>query len=203
MEQWNSVFDNRGSMTLALRTEHPSFPNMGIRPRAGPGEGAFVYVYCLRQKDYEIVSPECGELRILRYNSGRHDSTSMIFGRQITAVEAEVKYKFRLQTARSIAGTPRGAQSQHTDGDPPNGWAARFQTQRLDAPPQRLLPPDIAREDVWDRIWHAAIGDRTRGRLGDLAPIFFAPLYAGHAVSRGIYRDAYPEKFRIPMMHIP
>ncbi|KAI8486616.1 hypothetical protein Bbelb_355910 [Branchiostoma belcheri] len=41
-------------------------------------------------KDYEIVSPECGELRILRYNSGRHDSTSMIFGRQITAVEAEV-----------------------------------------------------------------------------------------------------------------
>ncbi|KAI8494013.1 hypothetical protein Bbelb_283600 [Branchiostoma belcheri] len=48
-------------------------------------------------KDYEIVSPECGELRILRYNSGRHDSTSMIFGRQITVVEAEVKYKFRLQ----------------------------------------------------------------------------------------------------------
>ncbi|KAI8496642.1 hypothetical protein Bbelb_252970 [Branchiostoma belcheri] len=51
---------------------------------------------CLRQKDYEIVSPECGELRILRYNSGRHDSTSMIFGRQITAVKAEVKYKFWL-----------------------------------------------------------------------------------------------------------
>ncbi|KAI8492549.1 hypothetical protein Bbelb_295900, partial [Branchiostoma belcheri] len=48
-------------------------------------------------KDYEIVSPECGELRILRYNSGRHDSTSMIFGRQITFVEAEVKYKFRLR----------------------------------------------------------------------------------------------------------
>ncbi|KAI8488175.1 hypothetical protein Bbelb_340240 [Branchiostoma belcheri] len=48
------------------------------------------------RKDYEIVSPECGELRILRYNSGRHDSTSMIFGRQITAVEAEVKYKFWL-----------------------------------------------------------------------------------------------------------
>ncbi|KAI8513378.1 hypothetical protein Bbelb_100170 [Branchiostoma belcheri] len=55
---------------------------------------------CLRQKDYEIVSPECGELRILRYNSGRHDSTSMIFGRQITAVEAEVKYKFRLHCDR-------------------------------------------------------------------------------------------------------
>ncbi|KAI8512950.1 hypothetical protein Bbelb_095890 [Branchiostoma belcheri] len=50
-----------------------------------------------RGKDYEIVSPECGELRILRYNSGRHDSTSMIFGRQITPVEAEVKYKFRLR----------------------------------------------------------------------------------------------------------
>ncbi|KAI8482459.1 hypothetical protein Bbelb_397790 [Branchiostoma belcheri] len=49
------------------------------------------------RKDYEIVSPECGDLRILRYNSGRHDSTSMIFGRQITAVEAEVKYKFRLR----------------------------------------------------------------------------------------------------------
>ncbi|KAI8507103.1 hypothetical protein Bbelb_155420, partial [Branchiostoma belcheri] len=49
------------------------------------------------QKDYEIVSPECGELRILQYNSGRHDSTSMIFGRHITAVEAEVKYKFRLR----------------------------------------------------------------------------------------------------------
>ncbi|KAI8497997.1 hypothetical protein Bbelb_239410 [Branchiostoma belcheri] len=49
------------------------------------------------KKDYEIVSPECGELRILRYNSGRHDSTSMIFGRQITAVEAKVKYKFRLR----------------------------------------------------------------------------------------------------------
>ncbi|KAI8497080.1 hypothetical protein Bbelb_250290 [Branchiostoma belcheri] len=49
------------------------------------------------KKDYEIVSPECGELRILRYNSGRHDSTSMIFGRHITAVEAKVKYKFRLQ----------------------------------------------------------------------------------------------------------
>ncbi|KAI8516189.1 hypothetical protein Bbelb_070020 [Branchiostoma belcheri] len=49
------------------------------------------------QKDYEIVSPECGELRILRYNSGRHDSTSMIFGRQITAVEAEVKNKFWLR----------------------------------------------------------------------------------------------------------
>ncbi|KAI8520610.1 hypothetical protein Bbelb_003640 [Branchiostoma belcheri] len=48
-------------------------------------------------KDYEIVSPECGELRILRHNSGRHDSTSMIFGRQITAVEAEVKYKFWLR----------------------------------------------------------------------------------------------------------
>ncbi|KAI8516968.1 hypothetical protein Bbelb_055490 [Branchiostoma belcheri] len=48
-------------------------------------------------KDYEIVSPECGELRILRYNSGRHDSTSMIFSRQITAVEAEVKYKFWLR----------------------------------------------------------------------------------------------------------
>ncbi|KAI8506460.1 Multidrug resistance-associated protein 4 [Branchiostoma belcheri] len=48
-------------------------------------------------KDYEIVSPECGELRILRYNSGRHDSTSMIFGREINAVEAEVKYKFRLR----------------------------------------------------------------------------------------------------------
>ncbi|KAI8489170.1 hypothetical protein Bbelb_331550 [Branchiostoma belcheri] len=48
-------------------------------------------------KDYEIVSPECGELRILRYNSGRHDSTSMIFGRHITAVKAEVKYKFWLR----------------------------------------------------------------------------------------------------------
>ncbi|KAI8519411.1 hypothetical protein Bbelb_026680 [Branchiostoma belcheri] len=48
-------------------------------------------------KDYEIVSPEGGELRILRYKSGRHDSTSMIFGRQITIVEAEVKYKFRLR----------------------------------------------------------------------------------------------------------
>ncbi|KAI8496116.1 hypothetical protein Bbelb_259570 [Branchiostoma belcheri] len=48
-------------------------------------------------KDYEIVSPESGELRILRYNSERHDSTSMIFGRQITAVEAEVKYKFWLR----------------------------------------------------------------------------------------------------------
>ncbi|KAI8510994.1 WD repeat-containing protein 19 [Branchiostoma belcheri] len=49
------------------------------------------------KKDYEIVSPECGELRILRYNSGRHDSTSMIFGRQITAVKAKVKYKFWLR----------------------------------------------------------------------------------------------------------
>ncbi|KAI8500571.1 Mothers against decapentaplegic 4 [Branchiostoma belcheri] len=55
------------------------------------------------QKDYEIVSPECGELRILRYNSGRHDSTSMIFGRQITFVEAKVKYKFRLRGG-SVAG---------------------------------------------------------------------------------------------------
>ncbi|KAI8517762.1 hypothetical protein Bbelb_037790, partial [Branchiostoma belcheri] len=53
-------------------------------------------------KDYEIVSPECGELRILRYNSGRHDSTSMIFGRHITAVEAKVKYKFRLRGGSSL-----------------------------------------------------------------------------------------------------
>ncbi|KAI8516850.1 hypothetical protein Bbelb_054310 [Branchiostoma belcheri] len=42
-----------------------------------------VVALLLGQKDYEIVSPECGELRILRYNSGRHDSTSMIFGRQM------------------------------------------------------------------------------------------------------------------------
>ncbi|KAI8517867.1 hypothetical protein Bbelb_038840 [Branchiostoma belcheri] len=53
--------------------------------------------YKLSHKDYEIVSPECGELRILQYNSERHDSTSMIFGRHITAVEAKVKYKFRLR----------------------------------------------------------------------------------------------------------
>ncbi|KAI8483478.1 Guanylate-binding protein 6 [Branchiostoma belcheri] len=57
------------------------------------------------QKDYEIVSPECGELRILQYNSGRHDSTSMIFGRHITAVEAKVKYKFQL----------RGGSVRHTE----------------------------------------------------------------------------------------
>ncbi|KAI8515962.1 hypothetical protein Bbelb_067750, partial [Branchiostoma belcheri] len=60
-----------------------------------------------QQKDYEIVSPECGELRILRYNSGRHDSTSNIFGRQITAVEAEVKYKFRLRRASPPLAGPR------------------------------------------------------------------------------------------------
>ncbi|KAI8500930.1 hypothetical protein Bbelb_210250 [Branchiostoma belcheri] len=66
-----------------------------------PGRDIFTNIQdCISQstkKDYEIVSPECGELRILRYNSRRHDSTSMIFGRQITAVEAEVKYKFRLR----------------------------------------------------------------------------------------------------------
>ncbi|KAI8513475.1 hypothetical protein Bbelb_101140 [Branchiostoma belcheri] len=77
-------------------------------------------------------------------------------------------------------------QSQHTDGDPPTGWA-------------------IARQDVKINIWHAAIGDRTRGRLGDLAPIFSAPRYAGHAdVSRDLSGrlsrkipypdDAYPVK---------
>ncbi|KAI8500576.1 hypothetical protein Bbelb_213940 [Branchiostoma belcheri] len=54
-------------------------------------------------KDYEIVSPECGELRILRYNSGRHDSTSMIFGRQITAVKAEVN---RGGQNKPVAGKP-------------------------------------------------------------------------------------------------
>ncbi|KAI8503832.1 Metabotropic glutamate receptor 4 [Branchiostoma belcheri] len=64
------------------------------RPPRGPSQ--FSSRAKRSQKDYEIFSPECGELRILRYNSGRHDSTSMIFGRHITAVEAEVKYKFRL-----------------------------------------------------------------------------------------------------------
>ncbi|KAI8510763.1 hypothetical protein Bbelb_116790 [Branchiostoma belcheri] len=68
-------------------------------------------------KDYEIVSPECGELRILRYNSRRHDSTSMIFGRHITAVEAEVKYKFRLRegSVRHEFIT-RGQLAQHEKG---------------------------------------------------------------------------------------
>ncbi|KAI8516244.1 hypothetical protein Bbelb_048250 [Branchiostoma belcheri] len=64
-------------------------------------------------KDYEIVSPECGELRILRYNSGRHDSTSMIFGRQITAVEAEVKYKFRLRGESMRTGGPTVLEEIH------------------------------------------------------------------------------------------
>ncbi|KAI8516907.1 hypothetical protein Bbelb_054880 [Branchiostoma belcheri] len=57
-------------------------------------------------KDYEIVSPECGELRILRYNSRRHDSTSMIFGRQITAIKAKVKYKFQLRCRTSGSNSP-------------------------------------------------------------------------------------------------
>ncbi|KAI8502713.1 hypothetical protein Bbelb_194150 [Branchiostoma belcheri] len=68
----DSVFDNRGSMTLALRTEHPSFPNMGIRPR---------------------MTREIGGLMSVK----RHVSR--------------------------IASRPHGAQSQHTDGDPPTGWA--------------------------------------------------------------------------------
>ncbi|KAI8480234.1 Glutamate receptor ionotropic, delta-1 [Branchiostoma belcheri] len=86
--------------------------SLGVLMRQAEEENYFFFLEPFHpKKDYEIVSPECGELRILRYNSGRHNSTSMIFGRQITIVEAKVKYKFRLRqyktSSENLPGTCR------------------------------------------------------------------------------------------------
>ncbi|KAI8482839.1 hypothetical protein Bbelb_393740 [Branchiostoma belcheri] len=89
-----------------LRKQQLLDPDENLLPNVPVGTGG-PKVY--GKKDYEIVSPECGELRILRYNSGRHDLMSMIFGRQITAVKAKVKYKFRLPAGPNAESSKEGA----------------------------------------------------------------------------------------------
>ncbi|KAI8513493.1 hypothetical protein Bbelb_101320 [Branchiostoma belcheri] len=99
------------------------------------------------------------EHRLLELQNSMHELNVNV-GRLLAQADETARKPHSKHTARH--------QSQHTDGDPPTGWA-------------------IARQDVKINIWHAAIGDRTRGRLGDLAPIFSAPRYAGHAdVSRDL-----------------